>query len=138
MANKKISKTRQKINQIYEENELANITANQTRARSISVGTAGGGIVEINMRGDFSNLWYPMQPTEAVELIGQISASIGVDIAIRPRQDFASWRSWDISLPPCITWVGAAPWQLTDEQKEELNQAKVKNIKTIEGTDESV
>jgi hypothetical protein len=138
MTNKKISKTRQKINQIYEENELANITANQTRARSISVGTAGGGIVEINMRGDFSNLWYTMQPTEAVELIAQISASIGVEIAIRPRQDFASWRSWDTSLPPCITWVGSAPWQLTDEQREELEQVKVKNIKTMEGTDESM
>jgi hypothetical protein len=137
MANKKISKTRQKINQIYEENELANITANQTRARSISVGSAGGGIVEINMRGDFSNLWYQMQPTEAIELIGQISASIGVEIAIRPRQDFSSWRSWDTELPSSIAWIGAAPWQLTDEQREEIERAKSKNIKAIEGIDES-
>jgi hypothetical protein len=138
MSNKKMSKTRQKINQIYEENELAGMTANQNRARSISVGSAGGGIVEINMRGDFSNLWYQMQPMEAVELIGQISASIGVDIAIRPKQDFASWRSWDTTLPPSIAWVGAAPWQLSEEQREELDQVKVKNIKTIEGSDESV
>ena len=90
------------------------------------------------MRGDFSNLWYQMQPMEAVELIGQISASIGVDIAIRPKQDFASWRSWDTTLPPSIAWVGAAPWQLSEEQREELDQVKVKNIKTIEGSDESV
>jgi len=137
MTNKKISKTRQKIHQIYEENELAGMTANQTRARSISVGTAGGGIVEINMRGDFSNLWYQMQPTEAIELIGQISASIGVEIAIRPRQDFSSWRSWDTTLPSSIAWIGAAPWQLTDEQREEIEQVKSKNIKAIEGIDES-
>jgi len=137
MTNKKISKTRQKIHQIYEENELAGMTANQTRARSISVGTAGGGIVEINMRGDFSNLWYQMQPTEAIELIGQISASIGVEIAIRPRQDFSSWRSWDTTLPSSIAWIGAAPWQLTGEQREEIERAKSKNIKAIEGVDES-
>lgn len=133
MAQRKVSKTRQKIHQIYEENELASVKANQTRARSISVGTAGGGVLEINMRGDSINLWYQIQPTEAVELIGQIAAAAGVEIAMRPRQDFAAWRSWDTSLPSSIAWMGAAPWQLTPEQRAELEEAKSKNIKSIEG-----
>ena len=131
MTQKKVSKTRQKIHQLYEENELASVKATQTRARAISVGTAGGGILEINMRGDVANLWYQMQPTEAVELIGQIAAAVGVEIAMRPRQDFSSWRSWDTSLPSSIAWIGAAPWQLTPEQRAELEEAKSKNIKSI-------
>jgi hypothetical protein len=136
MAQKKISKTRQKIHQIYEENELASVKANQTRARSISVGTAGGGILEINVRGDLVTLWYQMQPTEAVELIGQIAAAVGVEIAMRPRQDFAAWRSWDTSLPSSVAWMGAAPWQLTPEQRAELEEVKNKNIKSIESGDD--
>jgi hypothetical protein len=136
MAPKKLSKTRQKINDLCEENEYASIKQNQTRARSLSVGTAGGGIVELNMRGDYGNLWYQMQPTEAIEIIGQLAAAVGVEIAMRPRQDFSSWRSWDTSLPPSVAWMGAAPWQLTEEARMELEAAKAKNIKAIEGADE--
>ena len=110
---------------------------NQTRARSLSVGTAGGGIIELNMRGDYGNLWYQMQPTEAIEIIGQIAAASGIEIAMRPRQDFSSWRSWDTSLPPSVAWMGAAPWQLTEEARMELEAAKAKNIKAIGGSDES-
>jgi hypothetical protein len=137
MALKKVSKTRQKIHEIYEENELAGLKQIQTRARSLSVGTAGGGIIEVNLRGDFSNLWYQMQPTEAIEVIGQLAAAAGVEIAMRPRNDFASWRSWDTSLPASVAWMGAAPWQLSEEQRLELEAAKAKNIKAIEGTNES-
>ena len=106
MAQKKVSKTRQKIHEIYEENELASMRQVQTRARSLSVGTAGGGIVEVNMRGDHANLWYLLQPTEAVEIIGQLAAAAGLDIAIRPKRDFSSWRSWDTSLPSSVQWMG--------------------------------
>ena len=136
MAAKKTSKTRQKIHELYEENELANLKANQTRARSFSVGTASGGILELNMRGDFSNLWYQMQPTEAIEIIGQLASAVGVDIAMRPKQDFSTWRSWDTSLPGSVAWMGAAPWQLTEEQRLEIEAAKSKNIKAIKGTNE--
>ena len=136
MAQKKLSKTRQQIHSLYEENELASLKQNQTRARSLSVGTANGGIVELNMRGDFSNLWFQMQPTEAIEIIGQLAAAVGIDIAMRPKQDFSSWRSWDTSLPASIQWMGAAPWQLTEEQRVELEAAKAKNIKAIEPTNE--
>lgn len=138
MAPKKISKTRQRINQIYEENELASLEQNKSRARSFTIGTTTGGIIEVGMRGDFSSLWYLLQPVEAVEIIGQIAAAAGIEIAIRPRQDFASWRGWDTSLPPSVHWLGTAPWQLSDEARAELEAAKAKNIKAIEGTDESM
>jgi SOS-response transcriptional repressor LexA len=131
----KVSKTRQKINALCEENEYASMKQNQTRARSLSVGTAGGGIIELNMRGDYGNLWYQMQPTEAIEIIGQIAAASGIEIAMRPRQDFSSWRSWDTSLPSSVAWMGAAPWQLTEEARMELEAAKAKNIKAIRGSD---
>jgi hypothetical protein len=137
MAQKKLSKTRQEIHSLYEANELANLKQNQTRARSLSVGTAGGGVIELNMRGDFSNLWYQMQPTEAIEIIGQLAAASGIEIAMRPRQDFASWRSWDATLPASVAWMGAAPWQLSEEDRALLAEHKAKNIKSIEASDES-
>jgi len=137
MSQKKISKTRQEIHRQYEENELANLKQNQTRARSLSVGTAGGGVIELNMRGDFTNLWYQIQPTEAIEIIGQLAAAAGIEIAMRPRQDFAAWRSWDPTLPESVQWMGAAPWQLTRESKAQLEAAKSKNLKTIAEFNES-
>jgi len=137
MTSKKTSKTRKKINDLYEENEYANIKANQTRARSLTIGTAAGGVIEVGMRGDFSNLWYLLQPVEAIEVIGQLAAAAGVEIAMRPRQDFASWRSWDTSLPDNTYWVGTAPWQLSSDDKEKLNEVKMKNLKPVEETNES-
>ena len=131
MTTKKVSKTRQKIQEIYEENELASLQQNQTRARSFTVGTTTGGIIEVSMRGDFSNLWYLLQPVEAVEIINQIAAAAGIEVAMRPRQDFASWRSWDTSLPPSIHWMGTAPWQLNEEGRQQLEEVKAKNIKSI-------
>ena len=132
MNKKKVSKTRQQIHEIYEQNELASLKQNQTRARSFTVGTTTGGIIEVGMRGDFANLWYLLQPVEAVEIIGQLAAAAGVEIAMRPRQDFASWRSWDTSLPSSVHWIGSAPWQISEEERLKLEEAKKKNIKAIE------
>ena len=137
MAAKKVSKTRQQIHELYEENELANLKQSQTRARSFTVGTTTGGIIEVGMRGDFANLWYLLQPVEAVEIINQLAAAAGLEIAMRPRQDFATWRGWDTSLPPSVHWMGAAPWQLTEEQRAELEAVKAKNIKAIEQSQEN-
>ena len=109
MAPKKVSKTRQKIHEIYEENELANLKQSQTRARSFTVGTTTGGIIEVGMRGDFANLWYLLQPVEAVEIINQLAAASGLEIAMRPKQDFSTWRGWETSLPSSIHWMGTAP-----------------------------
>lgn len=136
MNSKKISSTRKKINKLYEENELANLKQTQTRARSFTIGTTTGGIIEVAMRGDFANLWYLLQPVEAIEVIGQLAAAAGVEIAMRPREDFASWRSWNTSLPSSVHWMGAAPWQLPDEERRLLEEIKTKNIKTIEPNNE--
>ena len=83
---------------LERERQLQSIEANKTRAQSVNIGTAGGGITEITMRsaaGVF--LWNTYQPVEVVELINQLAANIGCHIHIVPRQDFASWRDWKLS-----------------------------------------
>lgn len=132
MAPKKISKTRQKIHDVYEENEYASLKQNQTRARSLTVGTTTGGIIEVGMRGDLANLWYLLHPVEAVEIIEQLAAAAGLQVAMRPKQDFTSWRSWDTAIPGSAHWLGAAPWQLPDEEREYLGEIRAKNVKAIE------
>lgn len=138
MAQKKLSKTRQKIHELYEKNELSNLLENQTRARSLTVGTTTGGIIEVGMRGDHTHLWYLLHPVEAVEIMQSIAAAAGIEIAMRPKQDFTTWRSWDLELPGALHWVGAAPWQLSDEQKNQLKEAKSKNIKSIQEAKDEV
>ena len=138
MTKDKKSDTRKKIEQIYEENELANLEQNRTRARSFTIGCAGGGIIEVGLRGDYSNLWYLLQPVEAIEMMYQLAAASGVEIIMRPRNDFSSWRSWDPSINADTYWVGAAAWQLSQEKRELLQEERNKNIKNIEGAEEKV
>jgi hypothetical protein len=138
MPQKKVSKMRQKIQETYEENEYASLKQNQTRARSFAVGTTSGGIIEVSMRGDFSNLWYLLHPVEAVEMIEQLAAAAGLQVALRPKQDFTSWRSWDTTIPGISHWVGAAPWQLSDDDRNYLTEMKEKNIKAIEQSKEEI
>jgi hypothetical protein len=133
---KQSAETRQKIRELYEENELASVLSLRSRAKSITIGQCGGGLIEIMLRSEFSHLWYVVHPTEAVELIGQLASACGVEIAMRPREDFAAWRSWDASLPGSMQWVGAAPWQLNDEDREKVIAAKEKNIKAIKTVEE--
>ena len=67
----------------------------QTRARSVTVGTAFGGTTELIMRrGDGSFTFAIMQPVEVIELIHQLAASVGCHSLLQPRRDFASWRDW--------------------------------------------
>jgi hypothetical protein len=80
---------------LLAEMELKNIKSNASRSRSITVGTAFGGVTEISMRGDGEQyLWCIMQPVEVTELIHQLAGNIGCHIALQPRKDFASWRAW--------------------------------------------
>ena len=91
--NESMSETRKKIHELYEKkNEYKSIKQNESRARSITVGTAFGGIVEINLRADIGTVYAQMQPTEAIEFIEQLAAGVGVEIAMRPKRNFASWR----------------------------------------------
>lgn len=124
MTQRKKSKYEQELQKLEEQSNIANYKQNQTRARSLTVGTSTGGIIEVCMRGDFSNLWYILQPVEAVEIIGQLASAAGVEIAMRPRNDFASWRGWDTDLPETSHWLGTAPWQLSEEDRKLLAAAK--------------
>ena len=117
MPKEKPSEMRQKIHDLCEENEYYSMKQNRYRARSITVGTAFGGVVEINMRSDAATVHAQMQPTEAIELIEQLAAGVGIEIAMRPKQNFASWRGWEEvignNVPMSkIAWKGAAAWQL--------------------------
>lgn len=129
----KESKLRKKINQFYEENELASLESNKNRARSFTVGTAFGGIIEVSMRGDHHSLWCTLQPVEAVEFIEQLAAAAGLQVALRPKQDFSTWRGWQIETENKY-WIGSAHWQLMDdgEERKQLEQAEKKLLKESE------
>jgi len=117
MAKKEPSELRKKIHQMHEENEYNSLLQNRNRARSITVGTCFGGIVEVSMRGDFAAMYTPLQPVEAVEFLEQLAAACGLEIAMRPKQDFSTWRAWDDENAGY--WKGAADWQVNqlNEQK---------------------
>jgi len=94
----KESELKKRKQDLIHRQELENYESNLNRARSITVGTAFGGTTEIMMRGDGGrHLWCLMQPVEVTELIHQLAANIGCHIAIKPRDDFGSWREWRIS-----------------------------------------
>lgn len=117
------SQTRKKINAFYEEQEYLNIKQNPYRARSVTVGTAFGGVVELVLRSDAATVWAQMQPVEALELMEQIAAGCGVEIAMRPKQNFASWRGWEEVIDRSISvnrleWKGTAPYQLGMREEE--------------------
>ena len=40
-------------------------------------------------------------------------------------------------MPGSVHWMGAAPWQLEEQQRVELEAAKAKNIKAIEQSKEN-
>lgn len=128
------SEIKKRIEELEDESNLASLKQNQTRARSFTVGSAGGGVLELGMRGDFATLWYLVQPVEVVEIINQLAAAAGLEVATRPRQDYASWRGWDTSLPPSVHWMGAAPWQLSEEDRALLSEVK-QNKKLSESKD---
>lgn len=92
-------KLRQKsLEQATYQQEIASHQAELNRARSVTVGTAFGGMTELSMRAiDGKTIWCIMQPVEVVELVHQLSANIGCHIAIKPRDDFSSWREWRVS-----------------------------------------
>lgn len=129
MASKKpTSKYRQKIEEIAEENEYYAMLETQTRARSFTVGNTTGGIIELTMSSSRAILHYPLRPVEAVEIIEQIAAAAGLEIAKRPKQDFTAWRSWELDTPDGSDWKGSAPWQLSDKGKRELKKFEEKKF----------
>lgn len=78
--------------------EVENAESNLNRSRSITVGTTFGGTTEVSMRGNGNRFLYSiLQPVEVLELIHQLAANIGCHIAVKPRDDFGSWREWRVS-----------------------------------------
>ena len=125
-----VSELREKIELLCAENEYLSMQQNRNRARSITIGTAFGGIVEIGMRSDAASVYAQIQPTEGVELIEQLAAGLGIEIAMRPKQDFASWRGWEDVIGQRvpldrISWKGAAAWQLLEGEELEKNIKKI-------------
>ena len=83
------------LEQLELERQLKEIEANQSRAQSLSIGSAGNGCTEISMRAtNGASLWGIYQPVEVIEFIHQLAANIGCHIAVAPRNDFSSWREW--------------------------------------------
>jgi hypothetical protein len=73
----------------------ADLQCNESRARSVMVGTAFGGTTEISMRlNNGVSVWAILQPVETIELIHQLAANVGCHINLQPREDFSSWRGW--------------------------------------------
>jgi hypothetical protein len=86
---------------------LKTMESNKTRSRSVTVGTAFGGVTEVSMRGDGDlYLWCLLQPVEVTELIHQLASNIGCHINIQPRKDFASWRTWNYSEEELLHYRG--------------------------------
>jgi len=150
MERKKSKSLEKRINEFYEENEIAHLLKSRDRARSLTVGTAFGGVVEVGMRGDFASMYCTLQPVEAIEIIQQLAAATGVEIALRPKNDFSSWRGWDADPDQLDTyWAGAARWQLNnentnrskllakEEEKISLPDSKEKSTEEIEDNNES-
>lgn len=101
----------EKLRQMEAEMDLENRESNRNRARSITVGTAFGGSTEIMMRSDGGrHIWCVMQPVEVIELIHQLAANVGCNIALKPRDDFASWRDWRVSEAEKKHLNGHAPF----------------------------
>lgn len=88
---------KRRLEEIQLQNEINSQEAMLTRARSVTVGTCFGGTTELMMRNDSGFMWCPMQPVEVIELIHQLAANVGCHIALKPRDDFSSWREWRVS-----------------------------------------
>jgi hypothetical protein len=100
-----------KLAEIQAQQDIANFESNLSRARSVTVGTCFGGTTELVMRGnDGTTLWSPMQPVEVIELIHQLAANVGCHLALKPRDDFSSWREWKISEAEKKHLNGFAPF----------------------------
>jgi len=51
-----------------------------------------------------------MQPVEIIELIYQLSANIGFEARIKPRNDFSSWRDWKVTANDRLHYGNHAPF----------------------------
>jgi hypothetical protein len=90
----KNSERKKEFERLDNEMSVQSRHGDLSRARSITAGICPGGVTEINMRGNNSNLWIILQPVEVIEFIHQLAANVGCHIHLQPRNDFSSWRNW--------------------------------------------
>lgn len=103
-------KTQKTMRELDEKMTAENRLGDFRRARSFTVGTAFGGVTEINMRGNDGNVtWATFQPVEVVELLHQLAANIGCHLHLTPRRDFASWRDWKYTEAELEHYRGGFP-----------------------------
>jgi hypothetical protein len=107
----KQSEYKQRLESFRLKEEVESYEANLNRSRAIAVGTAFGGTTEVSMRGNGDKFLYClMQPVEVIELIHQLAANVGCHIALKPREDFSSWREWRVSEAEKKHLNGQAPF----------------------------
>ena len=100
-----------RLNEIRNRQEVEGYESTFNRARAITVGTSFGGTTEVSMRGNGDKFLYCiMQPVEVIELIHQLAANIGCHIAVKPRDDFGSWREWRVPESEKKHLQGHAPF----------------------------
>jgi hypothetical protein len=86
--------------------------ADLNRIRSLTVGTAFGGVTEISVRANNGQThWGLFQPVEVIELIHQLAANIGCHINLQPRNDFGSWRDWKVTDEEKLFYGPFPPYQ---------------------------
>lgn len=130
----------EKLRKLEEENQYQGMLMTRERARSVTVGNCGNGMIEIGMRSDFGSLWTLLQPVEAVELLEQIAAACGVEVATRPKQNFSAWRQWENNDEKTSMLKGASPWEVMQQVHSvgvrdmtlKLDLEKEKRIKALE------
>lgn len=116
----------EKIDALQAELDLLDRKADLCRARSYSVGSAFGGSTELNMRSVHGTIWAILQPVETIELIHQLAANVGCHMQLMPRQDFSSWRGWEMSKEELEHYRGlnppgvGHPAHLTQESAQKL------------------
>jgi hypothetical protein len=123
----KKSEAKRRIEEMQLEMEIENRASNLNRARSVTVGTAFGGTTELIMRSDGGrHIWCIMQPVEVIELIHQLAANVGCNLALKPREDFAAWRDWKVTEQERLHYNGFAPFpnDLIQHQQNGANMAK--------------
>jgi hypothetical protein len=112
--------------EIQAQQDIANFQGDLTRARSVTVGTAFGGTTEVSMRGsNGTTLWSIMQPVEVIELIHQLAANVGCHIALKPREDFSSWRGWKVSEEERLHLNGHPPFS---DDISQFNQLGISGV----------
>lgn len=102
--------TKKKFQEFQEKMSVASLEGDMNRARSVTVGTCFGGTTEVMMRGNSSYMWCALQPVEVIELIHQLAANVGCNVALKPRKDFASWRDWRVTEEDKIAYNGWPPF----------------------------